>query len=221
MNNNNDKNSKDKGFLSILYAIGSKPLDNWDFSVRNGHIKRLIDPDIQSPCIEIIGANVDLNYIFTPADPKKSLGITMPTIVILVKNLMKYFEFSVTIIDDKKIERTFKATNFQTLTRVKGNFCSMPMRLEDGWNQVHIKLDDFCKKAFGSNYKETKRVQIHGNCRLRRIYFTVFRLIIKKYLQNIKFLPQLKKIQVINKLKMLLLKKSKKEFEFSYLFFVI
>ena len=162
MSNNNDKNSKDKGFLSILYAIGSKPLDNWDFSVRNGHIKRLIDPDIQSPCIEIIGANVDLNYIFTPADPKKSLGI------------------SVTIIDDKKIERTFKATNFQTLTRVKGNFCSMPMRLEDGWNQVHIKLDDFCKKAFGSNYKETKRVQIHGNCRLRRIYFTVFPVDYKK-----------------------------------------
>ena len=104
----------------------------------------------------------------------------MPTIVILVKNLMKYFEFSVTIIDDKKIERTFKATNFQTLTRVKGNFCSMPMRLEDGWNQVHINLDDFTKKAFGSTYKETKRVQIHGNCRLRRIYFTIFPVDYKK-----------------------------------------
>ena len=180
MINNNDKNSKDKGFVSILYAIGAKPLENWDFSVRNGHIKRLIDPDIQSPCIEIIGANVDLNYIFSPADPKKSLGIKMPTIVILVKNLMKYFEFSVTIIDDKKIERTFKATDFQTLTRVKGNFCSMPMRLEDGWNQVHINLDDFCKKAFGTVYKETKKVQVHGNCRLRRIYFTIFPVDYKK-----------------------------------------
>ena len=52
MINNNDKNSKDKGFVSIFYAIGAKPLENWDFSVRNGHIKRLIDPDIQSPCIE-------------------------------------------------------------------------------------------------------------------------------------------------------------------------
>ena len=56
----------------------------------------------------------------------------------------------------------------------------MPMRLEDGWNQVHIKLDDFTKKAFGTNYKETKRVQIHGNCRLRRIYFTVFPVDYKK-----------------------------------------
>ena len=56
----------------------------------------------------------------------------------------------------------------------------MPMRLEDGWNQVHINLDDFCKKAFGSTYKETKRVQVHGNCRLRRIYFTIFPVDYKK-----------------------------------------
>ena len=102
-NNNDKKKDNDKGFLSILYAIGLKPLENWDISVRNGHVKRLVDPDIQSPCIEIIGANVDLNYIVTPANRNKSLGITMPTIVLLVKNLMKYFEFSVTIIDDKKI----------------------------------------------------------------------------------------------------------------------
>jgi hypothetical protein len=172
--NTNKNNNKDNGFTSILYAIGTKPLQNWDFSVKNGHIKRLLDPDIQSPSIEIIGANVDSNYIFTPHDPKKSLGIKMHTIVLLVKNLQKYFEFSVNIIDDKKIERTFKASNFQTLTRVKGNFCSLPMKLEDGWNQVHICLDDFCKKAFGTNYKETKRVQIHANCRIRRIYFTEF-----------------------------------------------
>ena len=57
-------NPKDNGFLSILYAIGTKPLQNWDFSVKNGHIKRLLDPDIQSPSIEIIGANVDVNYIY-------------------------------------------------------------------------------------------------------------------------------------------------------------
>ena len=176
----NSKATKNNGFQSILYAIGTKPLENWEFSVRNGHIKRLVDPDIQSPSIEIIGANVDANYIYTPADPKKSLGIKMPTIVFLIKNLMKYFEFAVTIIDDKNIERTFKSTNFQTLTRVKGNFCSLPMKLEDGWNQVHIDLDDFCKKAFGTNYRETKRVQINANVRIRRIYFTEFPVDYKK-----------------------------------------
>lgn len=54
------------------------------------------------------------------------------------------------------------------------------MKLEDGWNQVHINLEDFTKKAFGSKYVETKRVQVHANCRIRRIYFTEFPVNYKK-----------------------------------------
>ncbi len=37
----------------------------------------------------------------------------MPTIVLLIKNLLKYFKFEVTVIDDKKIERTFKRQIFK------------------------------------------------------------------------------------------------------------
>ena len=99
------KASKDNGFISILYAVGAKPLENWDFTVKNGHIKRLLDPDIQSPSIEIIGANVDANFIYTPTSKNKSLEIKMPTIVLLIKNLLKYFKFEVTVIDDKHNER--------------------------------------------------------------------------------------------------------------------
>ena len=45
------KNNKDNGFTSILYAVGTKPLDNWEYCVKNGHIKRILDQDIQSPSI--------------------------------------------------------------------------------------------------------------------------------------------------------------------------
>lgn len=48
----------------------------------------------------------------------------------------------------------------------------MPLRLEDSWNQVQIHLPDFVRKTYGTNYVETLRVQIHGNCRIRRIYFS-------------------------------------------------
>ena len=41
------KNTFQSGFLSILYSIGSKPLQIWDKKVRNGHIKRITDNDIQ------------------------------------------------------------------------------------------------------------------------------------------------------------------------------
>ena len=47
----------------------------------------------------------------------------------------------------------------------------MPMRLDEGWNQIQFNLADFCKRAYGSNYVETLRVQIHANVRIRRVYF--------------------------------------------------
>ena len=38
--------------------------------------------------------------------------------------------------------------------------CSLPMKLEDGWNQVHLDLVDFTKRAFGTNYVETAKYSI-------------------------------------------------------------
>ena len=69
------------------------------------------------------------------------------------------------------------------------------MRLDDGWNQIQFNLSDFTRRAYGTNYIETLRVQvkkarpgpflgwsvfiscslpcqIHANCRIRRVYFS-------------------------------------------------
>ena len=135
------RNTYQAGFLSILYSIGSKPLQIWDkkgewgagargsretrgglFSppfctprpaVRNGHIKRLTDQDIQSSVLEICGANVSTTFVTCPADPKKTLGIKLPFLVMIIKNLKKYFTFEVTVLDDKGIHRRFRASNYQ------------------------------------------------------------------------------------------------------------
>lgn len=48
----------------------------------------------------------------------------------------------------------------------------MPLRLDDGWNQIQLNLTDLTRRAYGTNYVETLRVQVHANCRLRRIYFS-------------------------------------------------
>ncbi|MPC35362.1 Cilia- and flagella-associated protein 20 [Portunus trituberculatus] len=126
------KNTFQSGFLSILYSIGSKPLQIWDKKVRNGHIKRITDNDIQSLVLEIVGVNV---------------------------------------LDDKNVRRRFRASNYQSTTRVKPFICTMPMRLDEGWNQIVFNLADFVRRAYGTNYVETLRVQIHANCRIRRVYF--------------------------------------------------
>ena len=89
------KNTYQSGFLSILYSIGSKPLQIWDKKVRSGHIKRLTDSDIQSSVLEIMGTNVATTYVTCPADPSKTLGIKLPFLVMIIKNLKKYFTFEV------------------------------------------------------------------------------------------------------------------------------
>jgi len=55
--------------------------------VQNGHIKRLTDPDIELPVIEVSGININKNYISLPANPAASLKIKMPILVLLVKNV--------------------------------------------------------------------------------------------------------------------------------------
>ncbi|XP_009317144.1 PREDICTED: UPF0468 protein C16orf80 homolog [Pygoscelis adeliae] len=141
-------------------------------SVRNGHIKRITDNDIQSLVLEIEGTNVSTTYITCPADPKKTLGIKLPFLVMIIKNLKKYFTFEVQVLDDKNVRRRFRASNYQSTTRVKPFICTMPMRLDDGWNQIQFNLSDFTRRAYGTNYIETLRVQIHANCRIRRVYFS-------------------------------------------------
>jgi Protein of unknown function (DUF667) len=166
------RNTYQQGFLSILYSIGSKPLLIWDKQVKNGHIKRMTDGDIQSSVLEIMGSNVSTTFISCPEDPNKTLSIKLPFLVMILKNLKKYFTFEVTILDDKNLRRRFRASNYQRTTRVKPFICTMPMRLDEGWNQIQFNLADFTRRAYGTNYIETLRVQIHANCRVRRVYFS-------------------------------------------------
>merc|ERR1711964_298523 len=77
----------------------------------------------------------------------------------------------VKVLDDKNIRRRFRASNFQSTTRVKPFICTMPMRLDEGWNQIQFNLSDFTRRAYGTNYIETLQIQLHANCRIRRIYF--------------------------------------------------
>eukprot|EP00307_Rebecca_sp_RCC1486_P005078 CAMPEP_0119407898 /NCGR_PEP_ID=MMETSP1335-20130426/1626_1 /TAXON_ID=259385 /ORGANISM="Chrysoculter rhomboideus, Strain RCC1486" /LENGTH=244 /DNA_ID=CAMNT_0007432061 /DNA_START=54 /DNA_END=789 /DNA_ORIENTATION=+ len=166
------KNTFQSGFLSILYSIGSKPLQIWDKDVKNGHIKRITDNDIQSSVLEIMSTNISTTFISCPQNQKETLGIKLPFLVMIIKNLKKYFTFEVTVLDDKNVRRRFRASNYQSTTRVKPFICTMPMRLDEGWNQIQFNLSDFTRRAYGTNYIETLRVQIHANCRIRRIYFS-------------------------------------------------
>ncbi|KAL0267660.1 UNVERIFIED_CONTAM: hypothetical protein PYX00_009862 [Menopon gallinae] len=165
------RKSFQKGFLTVLYAGGSSPLKIWDRMVVNGHIKRLTDEDVRVLVLEMRGTNVATCYIYTPICPKEVLGIRLPFLVMIVKNLKKYFSFEITIMDDRHMRRRFRVSNYQTTTKVRPFGTTMPIGLNPGWNQIQFNLADFTKRAYGSSYVETQRIQIHANCRIRRIYF--------------------------------------------------
>ncbi|KAM8977327.1 cilia- and flagella-associated protein 20-like [Pelodytes ibericus] len=166
------KNTFQSGFLSILYSIGNKPLQIWDKKVRNGHIKRITDNNIHSLVLEVKSTNVSTTYITCPADPKKTLGIKLPFLIMIIKYLKKYFTFEVQVLDDKNVRRRFRLSNYQRRIRITPFICTMPMRLDDGWNHIQLNLSDFTRRAYGTNYMETLRVQIHANCLIRRVYFS-------------------------------------------------
>lgn len=164
-------NSLQSGFLSILYSLGSKPLQIWSTHVRNGHIKRLTDFEINSGAIEIIG-DIAETYISCPCDPRETLGIKLPCLVMIIKNVNDLFSFEVEMLDHKDECRRFRASNFQRTARVKHCICTMPLSLDEGWNQIQINLADCLQRAYSTKYMETLRVHVHANCRIRRIYFS-------------------------------------------------
>lgn len=81
--------------------------------VQNGHIKRCTDEDIQSSVLEIMGCNVSTNYITCPTNPKEGLAIKLPFLVMIIKNMKRFFSFEVQVLDDKNMKRRFRASNYQ------------------------------------------------------------------------------------------------------------
>ncbi|KAJ3616488.1 hypothetical protein Zmor_011878 [Zophobas morio] len=168
------RNTFQAGFLSIFYSLGSKPLQLWsEHTGESGDIKKVVDEDIDSCVYEIVDSkNIAVTYISCPADPNKTLGLKLPFLTMIIKNVEGYFSFEIQILDNKNIVRRFRASNFQTATRVNPSICTMPLRLDAGWNLIQFNLSDLTKKSYGTNFTETLRVQIHANCRLRRIVFS-------------------------------------------------
>lgn len=91
------------GYLSIFYSVGSNPLQIWskqqddsknranpDPTVADvltpDHIEFVDDNSISSQVLEITG-DLPKTSITCPAHPSLSLGITLPYLVLLAKNV--------------------------------------------------------------------------------------------------------------------------------------
>ena len=111
-----------------------------------GHIKRITDPDIQSFVLEIVGTNVSTTYITCPADPRKTLGIKLPYLVMIVKNMKKYFTFEVQV----------DSNNFDPLSNTnKFSWCSgYHIRLTRGRSPVQSRAKTKCFCTYAEDEEE-------------------------------------------------------------------
>ncbi|KAG6451190.1 hypothetical protein O3G_MSEX006989 [Manduca sexta] len=139
--------------------------------MQDGYISRFLDQDIKSMVLEIRGNNVSTTYMICPKG-HTVLGITMPFLVMIVKNLKKYFSFEVTILDETNTRRRFRVSNFQSNTQIQPLCTVMPIGLSDGWNQIQFNLAEFTRRAYKKQFVEVQKLKINANIRLRRIYFT-------------------------------------------------
>ncbi|ORX93362.1 DUF667-domain-containing protein [Basidiobolus meristosporus CBS 931.73] len=166
------RNNFQSGLLSIFYSLGNQPLQLWNQHTNDlGKIAIETDEDVSAPVLTISSPKLSSTYISCPARSEAELGIKLPILVMIVKNVGKYFSFEVHVRDDKRIVRRFRVSTFQTESRIQPDLCTLPLRLDEGWNQLQFDLNDFVRRAYQTSYTETLRVQIHANCNIRRVYF--------------------------------------------------
>lgn len=91
---------------------------------------------VGGPSIELSGTRLPQNYIICPpltnsSTTRPSLGITLPYLYLTVHVPQQLdFSFEVTILDDKRIVRRFRASTYQSTTTIKPDICTLPLTLE-------------------------------------------------------------------------------------------
>ncbi|XP_025405656.1 cilia- and flagella-associated protein 20-like [Sipha flava] len=158
--------------VTVFYSIGSNPLINWAIQCKESEYRFLQDDVMKSSVLQIQSQNVNACSISTPSKPTDSLGIRLPFFTMLMKNLGRYFTSEITVLDDQNIRRRFRISNYSKSIRVSIHMCSMPVCLTEGWTQIQLNLADFTSQMYNTGFVEAVRVQVHANCRLRRIYFS-------------------------------------------------
>eukprot|EP00584_Thalassiosira_punctigera_P007668 CAMPEP_0172528144 /NCGR_PEP_ID=MMETSP1067-20121228/2629_1 /TAXON_ID=265564 ORGANISM="Thalassiosira punctigera, Strain Tpunct2005C2" /NCGR_SAMPLE_ID=MMETSP1067 /ASSEMBLY_ACC=CAM_ASM_000444 /LENGTH=288 /DNA_ID=CAMNT_0013312009 /DNA_START=366 /DNA_END=1232 /DNA_ORIENTATION=+ len=92
--------------------------------------------EVSGPSIELSGARLSQNYAICPPMPKlatarPSLGIKLPYLYLTVHVPRRSdFSFEVTILDDRRTIRRFRASTYQSNTVIRPDICAFPLRLE-------------------------------------------------------------------------------------------
>ncbi|PVV04122.1 hypothetical protein BB560_001378 [Smittium megazygosporum] len=136
------------------------------------NIKFVVDNVLSSQVLSLESQDLPNTFISCPSSPSLLLGIKLPILVLLVRNISKPFSFEVETLDEYDVVHRFRSSTYQKKTRIDNDIATMPLRMEDGWNQIVIDLNDLSRQCYGSKLKQTNRIIIHPNIFIRRVYFS-------------------------------------------------
>ncbi|XP_076235489.1 uncharacterized protein LOC143179929 [Calliopsis andreniformis] len=178
------------GYVSLLCSISDKPLEYWSKQQsQSGRIRKILDSDLLENVIEIQDFEQPNGYgtsILSPYDSSQFLNIELPILVVIIKNLNLQCRLQVQVLDTQNCLHHFQFSNSENEKQSsKGVICRVKVKLETGWNKLELNLAHLTQAAFKSQYAVTQRLQVSGNCRLRRIYF------IDKHYENEEICPKL------------------------------
>ncbi|XP_076760659.1 uncharacterized protein LOC143429102 [Xylocopa sonorina] len=164
------------GYVSLLYSVSDKPLEYWSKqNSQSGRIRKILDSDLLENVIEIQDFEQPHGYgtsITCPPNSSQSLNVKLPILVVVIKNLNLQCRLQVQVTDIQNCLHNFQFTNAESEKQnSRGVICRVKLKLETGWNKLELNLLSLTETAFRRDYAATRRIQICGNCRLRRIYF--------------------------------------------------
>lgn len=210
--------------LTSLPVRRNKPLQLWEKHEETParSIARVLDDDIQSSVIELSAhGNIAKTWIRCPMaasdsgdnrdsasgnandsdERQRSLHIRLPHLVLLVKPLSeedRELSVEVHVRDSRKQTRRFRASTFQKETRVHPLMTLLPLRLDAAcWNQLQFDLARLTRDAYGTTLEHTISVQLHANCRVRRVYFAERMVAEEQLPTEFRLYKRLSKAQVV------------------------
>lgn len=86
------RNTLQTGLITILCGSGLNPLEPWKVHCR-GCVRRLTDEDVQTLVYELTAVQFCTTYISLPQTHKNSIGIRLPFMTMVVKNMKMPFCF--------------------------------------------------------------------------------------------------------------------------------
>ena len=97
-------------------------------------------------------------------------GCDLRLLTLHVECLDAYMGIEVEASDHTGVLRRVAMNNNQSVVRVRGDECCMPLVLRPGWNMLCLDLDDIIFRAFGTHYTELHTVLIHACCRVWHLF---------------------------------------------------